>query len=164
MATGDKIKRKMLKTYIDTSFGGQLDAGYTLIGSGIEELTVEMGANVNKVTDVLGITDVYIDKYEKTQSITPFKCKEGDILFESLQAVIDGDLTLDDLNTNVVDVKTWETETAGEYPAIKELCVIEVVSVGGNTEGLQIPYNIHRTGEKTSGTFNPTTKTFTETV
>ena len=161
MAIGDKIKRKMLATYLNSAFAGNEGGGYVLIGKGIDEMSVSMGANVTKTPDILGETPVTIDKYEKSQSVEPYYAREGDELFEALQAVIDGDLTLDDLNSDIIDVNTWEAPTSETYPAIKEECVIEVVSYGGNTEGYQIPFNIHRTGIKTSGMFNPTTKTFT---
>ena len=45
---------------------------------------------------------------------------------------------------------------------MREECYIEVSSYGGDTTGYQIPFNIHYTGAKTTGTFNPSTKAFTE--
>ena len=82
-------------------------------------------------------------------------------MFERLQAIVDEDKTLDELKTTVVDVKMWEEAENGSYPAIREEAIIEVVSWGGSTDGYQIPFNIHRTGVKTSGMFDPETKTFT---
>ena len=69
--------------------------------------------------------------------------------------------TLDDLKTNIVEVKLWGEASANAYPAIKEECYIEIVSYGGDTTGYQIPFNVHYTGVKTKGTFNISTKTFT---
>ena len=74
---------------------------------------------------------------------------------------IDGDLVLDDLKTDIVEVKLWGEASANAYPAIKEECYIEIVSYGGDTTGYQIPFNVHYTGVKTKGTFNISTKTFT---
>ena len=68
---------------------------------------------------------------------------------------------LDDLKTDIVEVKLWETESSGAYPAVKEECYVEVSSYGGDTTGYQIPFNVHYTGVKTTGTFNVSTKTFT---
>lgn len=80
---------------------------------------------------------------------------------KSCQAIIDGDLVLDNLKTDIVEVKLWENGTADAFPAVKEECYIEVSSYGGDTTGYQIPFNVHYTGIKTKGTFNPTTKAFT---
>ena len=155
-----KIKRKFLAHFIDASTTPDTPK-YVRLGSGIEEMSIEMGANVVKTNDITGTTETYIDKYEKSQSVEPYFAVVGDDLFVRLQAIVDEDKTLDELNTSVVDVKMWEELMDGSYPAVKEEAVIEVVSWGGSTEGYQIPFNIHRTGVKTKGTFNPTTKTFT---
>ena len=69
---------------------------------------------------------------------------------------------LDDLKTDIVEVKLWDKDTAGAYPAVREECYIEVVSYGGDTTGYQIPFNVHYTGVKTKGTFDPATKKFTQ--
>ena len=69
---------------------------------------------------------------------------------------------LDDLKTDIVEVKLWSKDTAGAYPAVREECYIEIVSYGGDTTGYQIPFNVHYTGVKTKGSFDPTAKKFTE--
>ena len=99
-----------------------------------------------------------IDGYQKQGEVSPYYAEEGDPLFEKLQGIIDGDLVLDDLKTDIVEVKLWSKDTAGAYPAVREECYIEIVSYGGD----QIPFNIHYTGVKTKGTFDPTSKKFTE--
>ena len=55
---------------------------------------------------------------------------------------------LDDLKTDIVEVKLWDKDTAGAYPAVREECYIEVVSYGGDTTGYQIPFNVHYTGAR----------------
>jgi hypothetical protein len=154
-----KIKRKLMAHFIDASATGE--ANYVRLGSGIEEMSIEMSANVVKTNDITGTTETYIDKYEKTQAVEPYFANDGDPMFERLQAIVDEDKTLDELKTTVVDVKLWEEAENGSYPAIREEAIIEVVSWGGSTDGYQIPFNIHRTGVKTSGMFDPETKTFT---
>ena len=91
----------------------------------------------------------------------PFYADQGSELFQRLQEIIDGDLVLDDLKADVVDVKLWDADQAGAYPAVKETVFIEVTSYGGDTTGYQIPFTIHYTGEKVKGTFNVSTRTFT---
>ena len=59
---------------------------------------------------------------------------------------------LDDLLTDVVEVKLWRTGESGAYPATKETAYIEVVSYGGDTTEYQIPFTLHYTGEKVKGT------------
>ena len=111
--------------------------------------------------NILGETSILISSYEKTAAVEPYYAEKESGLFARLQAIIDGSLVLDDLKTDVVEVKLWEEETSGAYPAIREEAYIEVTSYGGDTTGYQIPFTLHYTGVKTRGTFHPGTKTFT---
>ena len=43
-----------------------------------------------------------------------------------------------------------------------KLDFLAVSSYGGDTTGYQIPFNVHYTGVKTKGTFDPATKKFTQ--
>ena len=68
---------------------------------------------------------------------------------------------MDQLKTDVVEVKLWEQAEDGGYPATKEEAYIEVNSYGGDTTGYQIPFTLHYTGVKVKGTFDVATKKFT---
>ena len=69
---------------------------------------------------------------------------------------------LDEVKADVVEVKLWEENEDGNYPAIREEAYIEVTSYGGDTTGYQIPFTLHFTGNKVKGSFNVNTKTFTQ--
>ena len=155
-----KIQRKYMAHYLNAGFAAE-EAAYVRLGRDLEEYAPELNANVEKKTNILGQTSVVIDSYEKQGEVAPFYAEEGDPLFEKLQAILDGDLVLDDLKTDIVEVKLWGEASSGAYPAVKEECYIEIVSYGGDTTGYQIPFNVHYTGVKTQGTFDPSTKTFT---
>lgn len=155
-----KIDRKYMAHYINTDATGE-SPNYVRLGHDLEEYSPEMSAEVDTKKNILGETSVLISGYEKTASVEPYYAEKGDALFERLQAIIDGDLILDDLKTDVVEVKLWEAATEEEYPAIKEEAYIEVSSYGGDTTGYQIPFTLHFTGIKKKGTFNVSTKTFT---
>lgn len=154
-----KIQRKYMAHYLNAAFG-EGAASYVRLGRDLEEYAPELSANVEKKANILGQTTVVIDSYQKQGEVAPYYAEEGDPLFEKLQAILDGDLLLDDLKTDMVEVKLWG-ETGGSYPAVKEECYIEIVSYGGDTTGYQIPFNVHYTGVKTQGTFDPGSNTFT---
>ena len=149
-----KIQRKYMAHFI------AVGENYIRLGKDLEEYSPELSAQVEKTQNILGQTSVSIVGYEKTASVEPYFAEVGDPLFEKLQAIIDGDLTLDDCKASIVEVKLWEGEGAS-YPAIREDCFIEVTSYGGDTQGYQIPFTIHYTGIKESGTFDLNTKKFT---
>ena len=157
-----KIERKYMAHYLNASFAGKGEGSpqYVRLGDDLEEYSPELSANVEKKSNILGQTSVTIDSYQKQGEVAPYYASKGDKLFEALQAVIDGDMVLDDLKTDMVEVKLWD-EQEGKYPAIKEEVYIEVASYGGDTTGYQIPFNVHYTGIKTAGTFDVATKAFT---
>ena len=155
-----KIERKYMAHYLNAAFGKGED-NYTRLGADLEEYSPELSANVETKSNILGQTSVVIDSYQKQGEVSPYYADSGDALFEKLQAIIDGGLVLDDLKTDIVEVKLWDKDSAGAYPAVKEECYIEIVSYGGDTTGYQIPFNVHYTGVKTKGTFDPATKKFT---
>ena len=154
-----KIERKYMAHFINAAKEGE--AVYERLGQDLEEFSPEMSAQVETKKNILGENSVLISGYEKTAAVEPFYANQGSQLFQRLQESIDGDLTLDDLKADMVDVKLWDADEAGAYPAVKETVFIEVTSYGGDTNGYQIPFTIHYTGEKVKGTFNVSTRTFT---
>ena len=157
-----KIERKYMAHYLNANFANDDGtASYVRLGQDLEEYSPELSANVEKKNNILGNTTVTIDSYQKQGEVSPYYAEKDDPLFSRLQAIIDGDLVLDDLKTDIVEVKLWGEGSAGAYPAVREECYIEIVSYGGDTTGYQIPFNIHYTGVKTKGTFDVSKKTFT---
>ena len=154
-----KIERKYMAHFINAAKEGE--AVYERLGQDLEEFSPEMSAQVETKKNILGENSVLISGYEKTAAVEPFYAKSGSAMFERLQEIIDGDLVLDELKAEAVDVKLWDAAEDGVYPAVKEAVYIEVTSYGGDTTGYQIPFTIHYTGEKVKGTFNLSTKTFT---
>ena len=155
-----KIERKYLAHFINAAKEGE-DANYERLGQDLEEFAPEMAAQVETKKNILGESSVLISGYEKTAAVEPFYAQNGSAMFQRLQEIIDGDLVLDDLKADVVDVKLWEADESGAYPAVKEAVYIEVTSYGGDTTGYQIPFTLHYTGEKVKGSFNLSTRTFT---
>ena len=155
-----EIKRQFMGHYVDASTNSTAD--YEMLGDGIEEMNIEMGANVQKTRDITGKTKTFIDGYEKSQAVEPYKADSNSNMFKRLQDIADENKTLDDLNTTVIDVHLWETPTNNTiYPAVRENAVIELTSYGGDTSGYQLPFTLHRTGVITKGTFDITNRSFT---
>jgi len=151
-----KIERKYLAHYIGTGEGA-----FERLGKDLEEFSPELAAQVDTKKNILGENSVVISGYEKTGAVEPYYAESDSQLFQKLQAIIDGDLVLDDLKCDVVEVKLWEQAVDGKYPAVKEQAYIEVTSYGGDTTGYQIPFTLHFTGEKVKGSFDIAAKEFT---
>ena len=154
-----KIERKYLAHYINTAKEGQ--AVYERLGKDLEEFSPELSATVESSKNILGETSILISGYEKTGAVEPYYAESGSGLFDRLQGIIDDSLVLDDVKTDVVEVKLWEAAEGTVYPAIRESAYIEINSYGGDTTGYQIPFTLHFTGDKVKGTFDVESKTFT---
>jgi len=155
-----KIARKWMAHFIDAATTGT--ANYVRLGADLEEYTVEMNANVNTTQNILGEASTIIDGYEPQSAVEPYYAVVGDPLYERLQKIADERLTHDALKTTVVEVHLWEEDSieSGSFVAYKEDAIIEIVSYGGDTSGVQIPFNIHHVGNRVKGTFDLSTKTF----
>lgn len=156
-----KIERKYLAHFINAAQPGQ-EADYERLGKDLEEYSPELSAQVDTKKNILGETSVLISGYEKTASVEPYYAVAGSALFDRLQKIIDSNQVLDELKADVVEVKLWEPEQEGKFPAIREEVYIEVTSYGGDTTGYQIPFTLHYTGNKVSGHFDVSQRTFTQ--
>ena len=156
-----KIERKYLAHFINAAAIGAQSAQYERLGKDLEEFSAELSAQVETHKNILGQTSVVISGYEKTGAVEPYYAEVGTALFERLQDIIDEGRVLEDVKTDVVEVKLWEQAENGKYPASREEVYMEITSYGGDTTGYQIPFTLHYTGEKVKGTFNLSTKTFT---
>jgi hypothetical protein len=156
-----KIERKYLAHFINAAALGEDKAQYERLGKDLEEFSPELSAQVETRKNILGQTSVVISGYEKTGAVEPYYAEEGSALFARLQDIIDEGRVLEDVKTDVVEVKLWENAENGSYSAIREEVYIEVTSYGGDTTGYQIPFKVHFTGNKQKGTFNVETREFT---
>lgn len=135
-----------------------------LIGKGIEELSIEQGADVTSKKDVTGSTDVSLNSYEKTTKLDPIYVSGGNKFSELLDEIEEKELVGDDVIKDFVCAKAYKKTAEGKYVAWKQSAVIELTSFGGDTSGVQCPATLHWVGERTLGTFDPTTKKFTATA
>lgn len=154
-----KLERKLLAHFVNVGQG--TDQNYVRLGKDLETYAPEMSATVERTKNILGENSVVISGYEKSAEVTPYYAEEGDALFERLEAIIDGDLTLDALKVEVAEVKLWKQAGAETvFEAVRESAYLEVTSYGGDTTGVQIPFVIHYVGDKVKGTFDIATKQF----
>ena len=156
-----KVERKYLGHYVDAAAPGATETNYERLGEDLEEYTVEMGAQVDKKKNILGNNSTLISSYEPSASVEPFYANMGSALYTRVQKIVDERQVLDKLKTTVVEVQLWTADTGDEFTAYREDAMIEAVSYGGDSTGVQLPFNIHYTGNRVKGLFDITTRTFT---
>ena len=161
MATeSKKIERKYLAHYIDASFGGDT-LNYVRLGADLEEYVEELNPDVEVKKNILGEQNVQHSGYEVQSEVEPFYAYTGDPLFTQLAKIANERLTGSDCITTKVDVLLSEDGTVTW--AYREKVWVVPNSVGGDTSGVQIPFTVYSAGERTAGTWDISTKTFTAT-
>lgn len=149
--TGD-IKREAFKMFVDASETGDGSTPeWEIIGKKIEDMSLEMNPNVETMTDITGDVQTTLDKYEKQTSVSPYYARKESKMAAWLYNVVREERTLSEVERTFLCVNVF-AGSDGKFDAWTQKGVVAVQSYGGNTKGLQIPYNIHWIGQKTFGT------------
>ena len=157
--TGDLIERKYFAHYVDSNMSNGVATAYQRIGKDLEEYNIEMNAETETKSNILGESVSRIKGYKPVASVGTNYAYEGDALYTALFSIINNRSTGSDLETTVVDVVLDKDGSVDS--AYREDVVLVPQSVGGGTEGMQIPYEIQYSGNRVSGTWTVATSTFT---
>ena len=157
-----KVKRSKLAIFLDTS-GGEETAEWALIGNGVTEQTIAYNpATSDEVYIHQDSGTVDVESY-KPNIPTPMTAIKGDPVFDYVDGLRKTRAIGADARTKICIVYLYETETTGAYPAEQNDCSIQIDDFGGaGGESATINFTINLIGDAVVGTFNPTTKSFTE--
>ena len=155
----EKLERRYLAHFIDANFGKSTTTAYTRLGTDLEEYNIEMNPDSETRKNILGETSTIIKGYEPSGNVDTYYAYEGDPLFEHLADIINNRSTGSACKTTAVDVLIKSDGTV-EW-AYREDVIVIPQSMGGDTGGVQIPFEIHYNGNRTKGTFDLENKTFT---
>jgi hypothetical protein len=160
-------ERKYLAHYIDSAFDTTYKATeYVRLGKDLEEYAVELNPDVETKKNILGENSVAVSGYEVSSSVDPYYYDYDEALSEKIMDIAMNRTTGDGCKTTTIDVLLKPGATADAAPTVvwayREDCYLVPQSVGGDTTGIQIPFELHRAGNRVKGTFDLTTKKFTE--
>lgn len=159
-----KVRRSQLAIFLDTS-GSSETPEWSLIGNGVTEQTIAYNPQTSEeiyIHQDTGTTDV--ESY-RPNIPTPMTAIKGDPVFDFVDGLRKSRAIGSDARASVCIVYLYETETSGAYPAEKNVCSIQIDDFGGaGGESATINFTINLIGDPVNGTFNPSTKTFTDVV
>ena len=151
MANGTKYERKFLAHFIDSTFGGVVtSAAWKRLGKDLEELNIELNPEEETKRNILGENSTRISGYEVSYSVDTYYAEKGDQLFEKLKYIVDNRSTGDGVLTMVCDV-LLDSEGTIESAWVEDAIVIPQ-SFGGDTTGVQIPFDVKYNGNRTDVT------------
>lgn len=138
-----KLKREAHGLYIRFK---DLDAWF-LIGSGIDDLSVEMNGSFEQTKDITGNVTVSDTGYQPQIGVEPYKANPDDVIYSHLKDIAMNRKSGDDAKAEILEVLIDDTE-ASEFDGWKENVKVEITSYGGDTSGLAINFNIWSDGNR----------------
>lgn len=153
------LERKLLAHYIDANMSTPtLGKNYVRIGKGMEEYTEELNQEVEIKHTLTGRPYVLVGKYQAQSQAPKYYADENDFLFAPLFRIANERLNDDSCKTTRVDVLYGED--GHQIWAYREDCFLIPSSVGGNTDGVQIPFTVYSAGNRVYGTWDDEHKRF----
>lgn len=156
-----KARRSSYKVFMNV--GTHESPEWEIIGKDNEELSRELNNEVNSFTNVLDETEVEVTKGANVITVDPIKFRDDSKASNILYGIYKNDLELSDVEHEFMEVNTTDVQSdkTNEYGAFIQVGAVDLKSWGGDTTGVNSPFDINYKGAKTHGTFNPTTKKFT---
>lgn len=160
-------ERKYLAHLIDAAFDLNYKAtNYVRLGKDLEEFTIEMAPEVESKRNILGENAVYVSGYDTSGTVDPFYYEYDDALSGKIWDLAMSRSTGDACKTSYVDVLLSPSTDVGGAPIVieawREDAMILPQSYGGDTTGIQLPFEIRPVGNRVKGTFDMDTMKFTE--
>ena len=154
-----RMERKFLAHYLDANFG-ESTPNYVRLGKDLEAYAEELNPQVEVRRNILGEQNVIHNGYQVQSTAEPYYADPGDDLFEPIANIANERLTGEACMTTRVDA-LFDAE-GNQIWAFRENCWVVPNSVGGDTSGVQIPFNVYNAGSRVPGVFSVNNKTFTQ--
>ena len=149
-AAGVKAARKLLRTYVNV--GTDETKEWFLVGSGVEDSSIELNPNTESVTDILGVTSTDVTRWEPSQSFDPFTVKGGSALAFKLHEIWVNKTPELLSKFEVLIVYKYVGDTTSGYDAeLQKNCTVNVTSIGGSAY-VDMPIEISYSNDSVKGT------------
>nr|DAD92486.1 MAG TPA: hypothetical protein [Siphoviridae sp. ctOyJ30] len=150
-----KLNREAMATYLDTTFNTKVSevakATFEIIGDDIEEMSVELNPDVEQNKNILGQTKTKDNGYEPSMDADPFYADPDKELYKKVRDIALGRLKGDSCKTLMLEVIVEDT-AATTYTAYVREVLVKPQSYGGDTGGLNFPFNVMEDGASVKGT------------
>lgn len=162
------IERKYYFHFIDAAFKRLTtedgtppsSTNYVRLGKHLEQYDEELNPQTSVFNNILGEQIVLHTGYQASSSVEPYYAEEGDPLWEKLQDIANNRVTGDGCETTRIDGLMDEEGTV--LWAYMESCKVIPQKIGGNTSGVQVPFQVLNNGNRHRVNFSLSTKTATK--
>lgn len=163
LTTGNRAERKYLITVAEWNDGVGTSGAQKreILGARVEDSSIELNADIETVTDILGVTYTDVNKTEPQQTLDPSFVIGGSELSEYLYtAATENDIQKYNGAFNVYIISAFIGDSTSGYKTVKHKnCSIIPTSIGGSSY-VAMPIEIHYSNDIVKGTVNKLTSDF----
>lgn len=146
-----KLEREALMHYLDASFKKTAEsAEWAILGDDIEEMSVELNPDTEQKKTILGKTKTTDNGYAPSMSADPFYADPSSKLYPKLRSIALDRLKGEECKTLMLEVIVEDTSAAKHLAYVQEV-MVKPQSYGGNTTGVNIPFDVADDGDRTKG-------------
>lgn len=149
VGVGVKAARRLLMTFVNVSDSSDTPE-WELVGSGVEESALELNPNTETVTDILGVTQTSVTKWEPNQSLDPNTVKGGSKLNFKLHQIWQNKTPELLSKFDVLIVYAYIGESASFDAEMQKNCTINITSIGGSAY-VDMPIEIMMSNDSVKG-------------
>lgn len=150
VGAGVKASRKLLMTFVNVSDSADAPE-WELVGRGVEDSAIELNPNTETVTDILGITETSVTKWEPNQSFDPNTVKGGSKLNFKLHKIWQDKIPELLSKFDVLIVYAYVGEGSTFDAEVQKNCTINITSIGGSAY-VDMPIEIQFSNDTEKGT------------
>lgn len=145
-----KLTRDRYIVYIDASFGSGTEKWYK-VGKSLTSLAVELSPDVSSEKNIFLENTTTDNGYSPQTSVDPYYANPDDDIYEKLLDIAMNRKVGDDCKTKIMEV-VIDSDDGSSYKAWTEDVIIKPTSVGGDTAGFAIPFDVYFDGNRQEGT------------
>lgn len=149
LAAGVKAARKLLMTFVNVSDTEVPE--WELVGKGVEDSSVELNPTTETVTDILGVTETSVTKWEPKQSLDPNTVKGGSKLNFKLHSIWQNKTPELLSKFDVLIVYAYIGQENSFDAEMQKNCTINITSIGGSAY-VDMPIEILLSNDSQRGT------------
>lgn len=151
-----KAERKLLVTAVNVGDSITDSVGtpeWQVVGAGVEDSSIEFNPDTETITDILGVTETTVNKFETSQDLEPMTVRGGSKLAVKLYNQVKYNRMSEFAMYEVMQIHAY-VGSEGSYEAeVHKNCTLTPQSIGGSSY-VDMPINIAYSNDKIHGTVN----------
>jgi hypothetical protein len=156
LQTNQKAERKLLVTAVNVGDSITESGGapiWQVVGAGVEDSSIEFNPDTETITDILGVTETTVNKFETSQDLDPMTVRGGSQLAVKLYNQIKYNRLSEFAMYEVMQIHAYVGSDGAYEAEVHKNCTLTPQSIGGSAY-VDMPINIAYSNDKVHGTVN----------